>query len=271
MNETIITSSKSWKTFWQELWDYREVFLFLGWRDILVHYKQTVIGVAWVVIRPLLTVAIFTIIFSKIAGIESKGAPYALVVFAGMLAWQFFADTLAHGSNSFVANVQLVSKVYFPRLMLPASRLLCSLVDFGVAFLFYLIVSFGYYSVFPSLKIVLLPLFMVWLIVFSFMTSLFFASVIVRYRDFRHIVPFIVQLGVYCTPVGFSLLMVPQELQFLLALNPMTGIINGFRYCLLSEPLVYGPMSVSLIVTLIMTGIGVAYFKKAEESFADLI
>ncbi len=271
MNETIITPSKNWKNVWQELWDYKEILLFLGWRDILVHYKQTVIGIFWVVIRPLLTVAIFTIIFSKIAGIRTDGSPYALVVFVGMLAWQFFADTLASGSHSFIANEPLVSKVYIPRLMLPASRLLCSFVDFAISFICYQFVAIGYYHVLPSAKILLLPFFVLWLGLFSFIISLLFASLIVRYRDFRHTIPFLLQLGVYATPVGFSLLVVPFQLRLLLAINPMAGIINGFRYSLLSENLCYSAVLISLLATAGMSFLSIVYFKKAEQQFADVI
>ncbi len=271
MNETVISSKKTWKTVLSELWDYREVFLFLGWRDILVHYRQTVIGIVWVLLRPLLTVAIFTIIFSRIAHIPSSGAPYPLVVFSAMLAWQFFADTLMYGSSSFVVNVELVSKVYFPRMILPASRIFCSLVDFGVAFFFYVILSIVRYGVWPSSKFLLLPLFVGWLCIFSFVVSLLFATLIVRYRDFRHILPFVVQLGIYCTPVGFELSAVPHGLRYLLALNPLAGIINGFRYSLLSEPLYLGPVLVSCGITVASCGVALLYFKKAEESFADLI
>lgn len=271
MQETVITSTKSWKSFGQELWDYREVFLFLGWRDILVHYKQTVIGVLWVVLRPLLTVAIFTIIFSKIAGIQSQGAPYALVIFSAMLAWQFFADTLTYASMSFVGNEQLISKVYFPRIMLPASRLLCSFVDFGVSFVCYLLIALCYYHVMPSIKLLVLPLFMAWLAILALSVSVLFGSLIVRYRDFRHILPFVIQIGVYCTPVGFSFEMVPESLRLFLALNPLSGIINGFRYTLISEPLYYGPLFVSLTVTLIGAAVSILYFKQAQDSFADVI
>jgi len=271
MQETIISSKKSWRMMLDELWDYREVFLFLGWRDILVHYRQTVIGVVWVLMRPLLTVAIFTIIFSRIAHIPSSGAPYPLVVFAAMLAWQFFADTLTYGSNSFVVNVELVSKVYFPRLILPASRILCSLVDFAIGFFFYLVLAVVRYHQLPSVKILWLPLFGIWLCLFSFVVSLLFATMIVRYRDFRHILPFVVQLGIYCTPVGFELSAVPVGLRYLLALNPLSAIINGFRYSLLSEPLYAGPLVVSVLVTIIAAVVAFTYFKKAEEHFADLI
>jgi lipopolysaccharide transport system permease protein len=271
MQETIITSHKSWRELVVELWDYREVFLFLGWRDILVHYKQTSIGIAWVILRPLLTVAIFTIIFSRIAGIESSIAPYPLIVFSAMLAWQFFVDMLTYASNSFLANEQLVSKVYFPRIILPASRILCSAVDFLVSFIFYLILSLVRYQFIPPKQILLFPLFFGWLIIISLSISLLFASLIVKYRDFRHIVPFITQLGLYCTSVGFSLSMAPKGLMLFLGLNPLVGVINGFRWTLLGEPLQIGVMIVSLCVTAVITAVSLLYFKTAQDTFADAL
>lgn len=271
MQETIITSRKSWVELAQELWDYREVFLFLGWRDILVHYKQTSIGIAWVVLRPLLTVAIFTIIFSRIAGIESSTAPYPLIVFSAMLAWQFFVDMLVYASNSFLANEQLVSKVYFPRIILPASRILCSGVDFIVALIFYFALSVLRYQFLPPKQIILFPLFFAWLVVISLSVSLLFASLIVKYRDFRHIIPFVSQLGLYCTSVGFSLSMVPKKLILLLGLNPLVGVINGFRWTLLGEPLQFGAMFISLMVTLVFGVVSLWYFKVAQDTFADAL
>lgn len=271
MQETIITSNKSWKDLAQELWEYKEVFLFLGWRDILVHYKQTSIGIAWVILRPLLTVAIFTIIFSRIAGIESTVAPYPLIVFSAMLAWQFFVDMLTYASNSFLANEQLVSKVYFPRIILPASRILCSGVDFVVSLVFYLLLSLVRYQFIPPKQIILFPLFFAWLVVISLSVSLLFASLIVKYRDFRHIIPFVSQLGLYCTSVGFSLSMAPQKLVLFLGLNPLVGVINGFRWTLLGEPLQLGAMLVSLCVTVIFSVISLWYFKLAQDTFADAL
>ena len=271
MKTIIITQKKSWKDVFSELWDYREIFIFLGWRDILIHYKQTVFGIAWVVLRPLLTVIIFTVIFSRIAGIESQGAPYPLLVFSGMLVWQFFADMLTFGSNCFLANQQLVSKVYFPRLLLPASRLLCSLVDFGIAFGFYLLLSIFRYRYMPSFAILTLPFFIIWLLVVSLAASLFFASLVVCYRDFKHIIPFFIQLGVYVTPVGFSLFIAPSYIQYVLALNPLTGIINGFRYALLGEPLVPVVLVISLFITLLLIVMSLFYFKSVEGTFADKI
>ncbi len=271
MQETIITSRKSWKELVRELWNYKEVFLFLGWRDILVHYKQTSIGIAWVVLRPLLTVTIFTVIFSRIAGIESSVAPYPLIVFSAMLAWQFFVDMLVYASNSFLANEQLVSKVYFPRIILPASRILCSSVDFGVSFIFYLFLSLLRYQFMPPKQIVLFPFFFGWLAFVSLSTSLMFASLIVKYRDFRHIIPFVSQLGLYCTSVGFSLSMVPKKLVLFLGLNPLVGVINGFRWTLLGESLQLESMIVSLTVTVVFGIISLWYFKVAQDTFADAL
>ncbi|MFT6765623.1 MAG: lipopolysaccharide transport system permease protein [Alteromonas naphthalenivorans] len=271
MKYRVITPRYTWKELFTELWDYRDIFLFLGWRDVLVHYKQTVIGIAWVVLRPLLTVAIFTIIFSRIAGIESSIAPYPLIVFSAMLAWQFFVDMLTYASNSFLSNEQLVSKVYFPRIILPASRILCSSVDFIVSFIFYLILSLVRYQFIPPKQIILFPLFFGWLVLVSLSISLLFASLIVRYRDFRHIVPFVTQLGLYCTSVGFSLSMVPKSLVLFLGLNPLVGIINGFRWTLLGEPLHIEVMLVSLGVTIIFSIISLWYFKIAQDTFADAL
>ncbi len=269
--QIIITSKKSWKNIISELWDYREVFIFLGWRDILVQYKQTSLGVAWVILRPLLTVTIFTVIFSRIAGIDSQGAPYPLMVFSGMLVWQFFADMLTFGSNCFLANQQLISKVYFPRLLLPASRVLCSLVDFCIAFTFYILLSVIRYHVIPPINFFLLPIFLLWLVVFAFSISLFSASLIVCYRDFRHVIPFATQLGVYITPVGFSLSMAPRYVQYILACNPLTGIINGFRYALFGELLVPEVIGISLLMTLVCAVFSIVYFKSVEGAFADKI
>lgn len=269
MQVTVITPKKTWKELLSELWDYREVFLFLGWRDIIVQYKQTVLGVAWVLIRPLLTVAIFTIIFSRIAGIDSHGTPYPLLVFSGMLVWQFFSDMLTFGSNCFLANQQLISKVYFPRLLLPASRALCSLVDFVIGFVFYVLLSVFRYGVIPSFSIFLLPIFICWLVIISFAVSLFFASIIVRYRDFRYVVPFTVQLGIYLTPVGFDISIAPSYVRFILACNPLTGVISGFRSVLFGQFFPTDVLIISFISTLAITLLALCYFKAVEHTFVD--
>jgi len=271
MRETVITPHKSWKSFFTEIWDYREVLLFLGWRDILVHYKQTVIGIGWVILRPLLMVAIFTVIFAWIAKIESPGVPYPLIVFSGMIAWQFFADVVTFGSNSFLANQQLVSKVYFPRIILPASRVLCSLIDSLILLAFYLVLSRFRYGVTPSLSFFLLPLFLMWLAFFSLTISLLFAALIMQYRDFRHIVPFVVQASLYCTTVGFSIWFVPQNLRWGLALNPLVGVINGLRFCLFNEVFSWPTMFISCGVTVLCAVLSFSYFQRVQDSFADIL
>ena len=271
MRMTVITSHKNWKAFFSELWEYRDVFLFLGWRSIIIQYKQTALGVAWVLIRPLLTVAIFTFIFSRIVGIESQGTPYPLLVFSGMLVWQFFSDMLMFGSNCFINNQQLISKVYLPRLLLPASRILCSLVDFSIAFVFYLILSMVRYGIYPSLSFLTIPFLIIWLVIITFAVSLFFASIIVRYRDFVYVVPFAVQLGVYITPVGFDLAIAPLYIQYILACNPLTGVISGFRWALLCQSIQPGILVISSLATVFVIIISFSYFKRAEPLFSDVI
>lgn len=271
MRETIITSKKSWKYFFTEIWDYREVLFFLGWRDILVHYKQTVIGIGWVVLRPLLMVVIFTVIFAWIAKIESPEVPYPLVVFSGMIAWQFFADVVTFGSHSFLANQQLVSKVYFPRIILPASRVLCSLIDSFILLVVYLLLSRFRYGITPSLSFFLLPLFLIWLAFFSLTISLLFAALIMQYRDFRHIVPFVVQVSLYCTTVAFSIWLVPQNLQWVLALNPLVGIINGLRFCLFNESFSISTVFISCGVTGLCAVLSFFYFQRVQDTFADIL
>ncbi len=269
---TIITPIKPWAKVIQEWWDYKEVFVLLGWRDIILQYRQTVVGVLWVLLRPLLTVAVFTIVFNKIAGFSSGDTPYVLVVFSGMLVWQFFADMFAYGSNSFLANVSLISKVYFPRVMLPASRLLCSTVDFAVTFFAYLAVSWIKYGMLPALTHVLvLPFMFVWLVGLSLAMALFFGSLVVRFRDFKHVVPFMIQLGFYATPVAFSLSMIPKEYYWIIALNPLAGVIHGFRYALLGESLEFIVMFISLTVTCALMALALVYFKVSERLFADFI
>lgn len=269
---TIITPQKPWATLIREWWDYREVLILLGWRDVILQYRQTAVGVLWVLIRPLLTVAIFTIVFNKIAGLSSGDTPYALVVFSGMLVWQFFADMFTYGSGSFLSNVSLISKVYFPRIMLPLSHIFCSLLDFSISFFAYYMIALWKYQMPPkALSLFLLPFLLVWLTIFSLSISLLFGSLVVRFRDFKHVIPFVVQLGLYCTPVAFSLSMIPKYYHPLVALNPLTGIINAFRYVLLAEPLSYIIVAISLISSFCLFFVSIVYFKRSERTFADFI
>lgn len=268
----IIEAGHAEKHYWMDLWRYRELFLFLSWRDILVRYKQTTIGIAWSVIRPLLTMVVFTAVFSKLANLPSGDVPYPIMVFAALLPWQFFSNSLSEAGNSLIANANMISKVYFPRLIVPASAIIVSLIDFILsgAILTGLMFWYGYY---PTWRIFILPLFILTAIAAAMGAGLWIAALNVKYRDFRHVVPFIVQLGLYVSPVGFSSSIVPEQWRLLYALNPMVGIIDGFRWTLVDgETLFYWPgfvLSVGLIGLILSSGI--VYFRKMEKTFADII
>ncbi|PZR11679.1 MAG: phosphate ABC transporter permease [Flavobacterium psychrophilum] len=261
------------KNYWQDLWRYRELFYILSWRDIKVRYKQTVIGAAWSIVRPLLTMIIFTIIFSKVAKLPPEGnAPYAILVYAAMLPWQFFANALGEASLSLVSNTNLISKVYFPRLIIPTATIITSLIDFGISFLLMggLMIWFNYY---PGWQILLLPFFLLLAFIASMGFGLWITALNVKYRDFRYIVPFIVQFGLYVSPVGFSSKVVPEEYRLLYSLNPMVGIIDGFRWCFLhGETTLYWPsIATSIGISFLFLWLGIKKFRQMEKSFADLI
>jgi len=269
--ELIIESGRIERNYWKDLLRYRELFYILSWRDIKIRYKQTVIGAAWSIIRPVLTTLIFTILFSRVAGLKYPGkAPYALMVFTGMLAWQFFSNALSEAGNALVGNSNLISKVYFPRIIIPASSIITSLLDFAITFVLMIILMMIYRFV-PDIKILLLPLFIVIMILLAFGTGLYIAALNVKYRDFRFIVPFIVQFGLYVTPVGISSNMVPSEWRLLYSINPMVGVIDGFRWCILGEPMYWPGFYASLCVVLFFLWLGLWYFRKTERSFADNI
>jgi lipopolysaccharide transport system permease protein len=271
--ELIIESGQTEKNYWRDLWRYRELFYILSWRDIKVRYKQTVIGALWSIVRPLLTMIIFTIIFSKVAKLPPEGnAPYAILVYAAMLPWQFFANALSDSSNSLISNTNLISKVYFPRMIIPISSVITSLIDFLISFAL-MCILFIYYQYAPSWQILFLPLFMLLAFLASIGAGLWITSMNVKYRDFRYIVPFIVQFGLYVSPVGFSSSIVPEQYRLLYSLNPMVGIIDGFRWCLLkgSTPLYWENVGMSLAVSLLLLAFGIRRFRKMEKSFADLI
>lgn len=267
----IIEAGRAEKNYWKDLWKYRELFYILSWRDIKVRYKQTVIGAAWGIIRPVLTTIIFTVIFSKVAHLTAPGsAPYALMVFVGMLPWQFFSNALSEASNSLIGNTNLITKVYFPRMIVPASSVITSLVDLLIT-VGILVVMFFIFRFVPSIKIVLLPVFILLSFIAAFGISLYVTALNVKYRDFRYIIPFIVQFGLYVTPVGFSSSVVPMKWRLPYSLNPMAGIIDGFRWCILDEPLYVPGFLVSLAVTGLFLWVGVYYFRKTEKGFADNI
>lgn len=270
--ELIIEAGRTEKQYWQDLWRYRELFYFLAWRDILVRYKQTAIGIAWALIRPFLTMVVFTVVFGKLAKLPSEGVPYPILVFAAMLPWQFFANSLSECSNSLITNSNLISKVYFPRLVVPTSAVVVSFVDFMISGMILLSLMI-WYNFIPSWRILTLPLFISIAFAASIGAGLWFASLNVQYRDFRYIVPFIVQFGLYISPVGFSSSVVPEQWRLIYSLNPMVGVIDGFRWAILGgESNLYLPgflMSLGLVFFLFLSGIW--YFRKMEKKFADVI
>ena len=273
MAKLIIEAGRAERHYWRDLWRYRELFMFLAWRDILVRYKQTVIGVAWAVLRPFLTMAVFTVIFSKLARLPSEaGAPYAIMVYAAMLPWQFFASSLSEASNSLVGNANLISKVYFPRLIIPASSIITSFVDFLISGII-LVAIMVWYQFVPGWRIVTLPFFIVIAFAAAMGAGLWLTALNVRYRDFRYVVPFLVQFGLYVSPVGFSSSIVPERWRLFYSLNPMVGVIDGFRWAILGgESTLYWPgFALSLSVVAVMLAWGVYYFRKTEKSFADVI
>ena len=268
-----IEAGRTEKNYWRDLWRYRELFYFLAWRDILVRYKQTVIGIAWALIRPFLTMLVFTFVFNKVAKLSAPGAvPYPLLVFAAMLPWQFFSTALSESSNSLISNANLISKVYFPRLIVPAGSVITSFVDF----LIMLALMAGmmlWYGFMPDWRLIALPLFIALAFAGAFGAGLWLCALNVKYRDFRYIVPFIVQFGLYVSPVGFSSAVIPERLQLLYALNPMVGVIDGFRWALLQgqSPLPTTSLGMSVLIIAAMCLSGVWYFRQVEKTFADVI
>ncbi|PZO43154.1 MAG: phosphate ABC transporter permease [Phormidesmis priestleyi] len=266
-----IEAGRTEAQYWRDLWRYRELFYFLAWRDILVRYKQTVIGIAWALIRPFLTMVVFTVVFGKLANLPSE-VPYPILVFSAMLPWQFFSNSLSESSNSLINNANLISKVYFPRLVVPTSAVVVSFVDFMISGII-LIGLMAWYDFVPSWRILMLPVFVVIAFIASVGAGLWLCSLNVQYRDFRYIVPFIVQFGLYISPVGFSSNIVPERWRLLYSLNPMVGVIDGFRWAILGDDSqIYMPgflLSMGLVLAIFITGVG--YFRRMERTFADVI
>lgn len=270
-HELIIEAGAFEKNYWKDLWRYRELFYILSWRDLKVRYKQTAIGAAWSVIRPVLTTIILTVVFSRVAKFQAPGAvPYALMVFVGMLPWQFFANSLSEASNSLIGNAHLITKVYFPRMIIPASSVITSLVDLGISMVL-LVVMFFIYRYVPHITILLLPFFILIALIASFGVGLYVTSLNVKYRDFRYIIPFIVQFGMYVTPIGFPSSAVPEQWRLLYSINPMVGVVDGFRWCVLGQTLYMPGFLISIAISLLFLWLGIWYFRKTEKSFADNI
>lgn len=271
MHELVIEAGHAERQYWRDLWRYRELFYFLVWRDILVRYKQTVVGVSWALIRPVLTMGVLTVVFGMLAHMPSGGVPYPLLVFCGILPWQFASTAMAESGNSLITNASLISKVYFPRLAVPASSLVTNMVDFLLSAALLLLLMVWYQFV-PGPRVVLLPLFVAMAAAASLALGIWISALMVKYRDFRFIVPFIVQFGVYISPVGFSSEIVPNEWRLLYSLNPMVGVIDGFRWAILGQATLYLPgLFLSLAIVGILLATGVRYFRKTERTFADII
>ena len=277
VRELVIEAGRTERNYWRDLWNYRELFYILAWRDIAIRYKQTEIGIAWALIQPLLTMLVMTVVFSRLAGLPSEGhAPYALMVIAAMLPWQFFSGALSAASQSLIGNTNLITRVYFPRLIIPVAAVITSFIDFLVAFLI-MAVLMAWYQFWPNWQILTLPLFIALAFLATIGPGLWLTALNVKYRDFRFVVPFIVQFGLYVTPVGFSSAVIRErfgDLFFIFySLNPMVGVVDGFRWALLGgEATVYWPgFALSCIVTGAFLLFGIRYFRATEKSFADVI
>ncbi len=257
----------------KELWQYKDLFYFLAWRDFKVRYKQTIIGALWAFLRPLLTMIVFTIIFGKVAGLPSQGtAPYAIMVFSAMLPWYFFSSSFGDGSNALVSNANMISKVYFPRIIVPISTMFVNLVDFGISFAM-LLMLIACFQFTPSINILFLPLFLILAIAFTIALTLWMSALNVKYRDIRYIVPFIVQFGLYVSPVGFSSEAIANKWRIIYSLNPMVGVIDGFRWCIIGKATnFYWPgFILSIVLTLLLLISGYIFFSNTERKFADII
>jgi lipopolysaccharide transport system permease protein len=269
----VIEPGRHERNYWADLWRYRELFRVLAWRDLAVRYKQTVIGAAWAIIRPVITMIVFSVIFGRIAKLPSDGtAPYPLMVFAGMLPWTFFSTGLSEASNSLINNANLISKVYFPRLIVPTATVVVAFVDFLISFSMLLLLM-AWYQYPPSWRMLVLPAFTLLAFLASMGPALWITALNVKYRDFRYVIPFIVQFGLYVSPVGFSSSVVPEEWRLLYSLNPMVGVIDGFRWCILGRqsPIYLSGLVASVFVAGFFLWFGIHRFRNMEKSFADLI
>lgn len=269
----VIEPNSQERHYWHDLWRYRELFRILAWRDLSVRYKQTAIGVLWALIRPVLSTVIFTIIFGHIAQLPSDGSvPYALLVLAGMLPWTFFSTGISDAANSLINDTNLISKVYFPRLIVPTATIVVALADFLISFGI-MILLMAWYHFLPSWHIFLLPVFVLAAFLTTMGPAMWISALNVRFRDFRYVIPFIVQFGMYVSPVGFSSSVIPEQWRLVYYLNPMVGIIDGFRWCILGgQSHLYLPgTALGLCVTTYFLWFGIGQFRKMEKSFADLV
>ena len=273
MSKIIIEPGRIEKNYWRDLWRYRELFFVLAWRDVSVRYKQTIIGVAWAIIRPFLTMIVFTVVFGRLAKLPSDGnAPYALMVFAALLPWSLFSASMSEASNSLIGSANLISKVYFPRLIIPVATIVTAFIDFLISFVI-LLGMMVYYQFAPGWNILFLPFFILLALLASLGPGLWMTALNVKYRDFRYVIPFVTQFGLYISPVGFSSNIIPERWRLLYSLNPMVGVIDGFRWCILGgeSPIYWPGFGLSLAIVAFFLWLGVSQFRKMEKTFADVI
>jgi len=274
--ETVIEPQTGWNRFGlKEIWAYRELLYFMVWRDVKVRYKQTALGVAWIILQPLISMVIFTVLFGYLLKVPSGGVPYPVFVYTGLLPWNYFANSLNRSSTSIVNNSNLITKVYFPRMVIPFSGILGGLVDFSISFLI-LLGLMVVYKIYPTSNIIMLPAFMLLAMGTALGFGLWLSALNVRYRDINHLVPFIIQIWMYITPVIYPVTIIPEQFRFILALNPMTGVVEGFRWALLGEQLTDAQppgtlFLVSILITLIVLVSGAIFFRRTEHTFADII
>ncbi len=267
-----IRPSRGWTALeLSELWEYRELLYFLVWRDVKVRYKQTVLGIAWVVLQPLATTLIFTVIFGNLAKIPSENLPYALFSMGGLIPWNYFSGALLRGGASLVGSANLISKVYFPRLIIPLASILSGLIDSAIVFVMLLVLML-FYGIVPTWGIVTLPLFLLLAVATALGVSLWFSALNIQYRDVSYLVPFIVQFWMYATPVVYPASMIPEQWRLLYSLNPMTGVVEGFRWALFGTG--EGPglaLAISALIVVLLVVSGAFFFKRMEETFADVV
>lgn len=271
MQHIVIEPARGWQALdLLDLWRYRELLYFLTWRDVKVRYKQTLLGAAWAILQPLLTMVLFSIIFGQLAKLPSDGIPYPIFTYTALLPWQLFAFALGNSSNSLVGSQNLVSKIYFPRLVIPIASVLPGLVDFAIAFVV-LLGMMLYYQIPFTIRFLVLPLFLLLALTSALAVGLWLSALNVEYRDVRYVVPFLTLFWQYATPVAYSTSLIPEKWRLLYGLNPMTGVVEGFRWALLGSGELGSLLgaSVAIIVVLLVTGL--LYFKRMEASFADVI
>lgn len=267
---TVIEPGKPWKMNFHDLWRYRELFYFLIWRDIKVRYKQTALGIVWVVLQPALTTLVFTVFFGVLARVPSGGKPYPLLAYTGLLPWTFFSNAVAGGANSLVTNASLITKVYFPRMLIPVAAVGARLVDFAIALLF-LVPLMIYFNVKPTLNLLMLPFLILLLTWFSVGIIVWLSALNVRFRDVGIVIPMLVQLWLFVTPVAYSSDLIPRKFQWLYFLNPLAGIVENFRSSILGVDFRWTALAYSTIISLFIFVQAAYFFRRMERTFSDII